>query len=88
MEHKRIIVPLNTNNTAYIFYKLHRITVSMIIDIVELRKDLAEGIKRICREANCESIGEGMKENMDGESINRAQPVSVTGELSDEERHF
>lgn len=58
----------------------------MIIDITELREDLAEGIKRIGREVNCcVSAEEEMKENVNVEDLNHAQRVSEDSELSDEQ---
>ena len=51
-------VTSNTTNTAYTFYRLQRITASMMIDIVESRTDVAENVKRICREVNSDSVQE------------------------------
>ena len=59
----------------------------MIIDIVELRDDLAEGMKRICREVNCcVSVEEEMKENVNAENTSNAQRVSENSGLSDDEQ--
>lgn len=59
----------------------------MMVDILELRNDLAEGIRRICREVNyCASAEEEMKENVDGGSSNHARCVSENSELSDDEQ--
>jgi hypothetical protein len=57
----------------------------MIIDIVELKKDLAESVKRICREVDCVvSVQDEMKENVDVNGNKHAQRVSEGSELSDE----
>ena len=83
LEEKGIIVASNTNNTAYTFYRLQRITVSMIIDIVESRMDVADNVKRMCREMNSVSMQE-VKEIGDVESTNHVERIAEDEVMSDE----
>jgi hypothetical protein len=72
LEERGIIVTSNTNTTAYTFYRLQRITASMIIDIVESRTDVAESVKRICREMHSDSMQE-VKESGGVECMKHAE---------------
>ena len=59
----------------------------MIIEIVESRRDVPEGIKRICKEVNSAPIQEEGKENANVEErMNHAQCISEYSDSSD--AHF